>query len=187
MMDYKSGDSWSVQWSVLSAAGAAVNADATPVVTVYRNGVDDTANWSLAAVTNPATGRYRVAGTVNPAAAHGDLVEVEIAATVATVAAKAFVQRFRVDGSGFDRATRCIVSGAVAAGATTTSIPTSGLTPAVTAADQLRGRILLFPDNTTTAALRGQATDVTGSATNGTLTVTALTTAPAAGDVFCVQ
>jgi hypothetical protein len=187
MMDYKPSDAWSVQWSVLSAAGAAVNADATPSVTVYRNGVDDTANWSLSAVANPATGRYRVTGTVNPAAAHGDLVEVEVAATISTVAAKAFVQRFRVDASSFDRAVRCIVSGTVTAGATTTSIPTSGLTPAVTATDQLKGRILLFPDNTATAALRGQATDITGNTAGGTLTVTALSIAPAAGDVFVVQ
>jgi hypothetical protein len=88
---------------------------------------------------------------------------------------------------GFGRATRAIVTGAVAAGATTTSIPTTGLAPAVTAADQLKGRILLFPDNTATAALRGQATDITGNTAGGTLTVTALSVVPAAGDVFVVQ
>jgi hypothetical protein len=187
MMDYKPGDAWSVQFSTLGATGAAVNADTTPTVVVYRNGVDDTVNWSLTAVVNPATGRYRVTGTVNPAAVHGDLVEVEVTATIATVAAKAFVQRFRVDASGFDRAIRSIVTGTVAAGATTTSIPTSGLTPAVTATDQIKGRILLFPDNTATAALRGQATDIAGNTSGGTLTVTALSVAPAAGDVFVVQ
>lgn len=186
-MDYKPGDAWSLQFSTLAATGAAANADATPAVTVYRNGTDDSANWSLSAVANPATGRYRVTGTINPAAVHGDLVEVEVAATIGGAASKAFVQRFRVDGSGFDRAVRSIVSGTVAPAATATSIPTSVLVPAVTVVDQLKGRILMFPDNTTTAALRGQATDITGSAANGTLTVTALTAAPAAGDVFVVQ
>lgn len=186
-IDYRPGDAWSVQWETLSATGAAANADATPAVAVYRNGTDDTAGWSLSAITNPATGRYRVTGTVPAGYAHGDLVEVEVAATVGGVASKAFVERFRVDASGFDRAVRCIVSGAVGAGATATTVPTTGLTPAVTVVDQLKGRILLFPSNTATAALRGQATDITGNAADGTLTVTALTGAPAAGDMFVIQ
>jgi hypothetical protein len=78
----------------------------------------------------------------------------------------------------------CIASGVP----TTTSIPTSSCTPAGSAADQFKGRIIIFDANTTTVALRGQATDITASSASATptFTVTALTTAPASGDIFIV-
>jgi hypothetical protein len=88
---------------------------------------------------------------------------------------------------GFGRATRAIVTGAAAAGATATSIPTTGLDPAASVLDQFKGRILAFDRDTATAALRGQATDIVSSTSGGTLTVTALSTAPAAGDTFVIQ
>lgn len=71
---------------------------------------------------------------------------------------------------------------------TTTSIPTSACTPAGSAADQFKGRIIIFNADTTTVALRGQATDITASSASATptFTVTALTTAPASGDTFIV-
>ena len=88
--------------------------------------------------------------------------------------------------SALDRSLRGLIEGTVGAGATTTSIPTSSLAPAVTVADQLKGRIVVFDENTATAALRGQATDITTNTAAGVLTVTALTTAPASGDTFTV-
>lgn len=88
--------------------------------------------------------------------------------------------------AALDRAARTIVEGTVGAGATTTSIPTSSLTPAVTVADQLKGRVILFAEDTATAALRGQASEITANTNTGTLTVVALTTAPASGDSFVV-
>jgi hypothetical protein len=88
---------------------------------------------------------------------------------------------------GFGRATRAIVTGAAAAGATATSIPTTGLDPAASVLDQFKGRILIFDSGTATVALRGQATDIVSSSSGGTLTVTALSTAPAAGDTFVIQ
>lgn len=76
----------------------------------------------------------------------------------------------------------------VTTGATTTSIPCSSILPASAVADQFKGRIMLFADDTTTAALRGQATDITAfNHTTQTFTVTALTTAPASGDIFSIQ
>ena len=77
-----------------------------------------------------------------------------------------------------------IVVGVVTSGATTTSIPTSSLTPAATVTDQFRGRIVIFRATTTSVNLRGQATDITGNTSGGILTVSALTNAPALGDVF---
>lgn len=78
------------------------------------------------------------------------------------------------------------VRGTVTTGATTTSIPTSELIPSAGVADQFKGRIVVFDRDTTTANLRGQATDITASTSGGTLTVTALTTAPASGDTFTI-
>lgn len=86
------------------------------------------------------------------------------------------------------KTTAAIARGTVTSGATTTSIPTSAFSPAGAAADQFKGRIVTFDADTTTAALRGQSTDITASSNSATptLTVTALTTAPASGDTFSV-
>lgn len=80
-----------------------------------------------------------------------------------------------------------VVRGVVTTGATTTSIPTSALTPASGVTDQFVGRVVIFEADTSTANLRGQSTVITGSTAGGTLTVTALTTAPANGDRFMIQ
>lgn len=88
--------------------------------------------------------------------------------------------------AAFNRAVKTNVIGTVGAGSTPTSIVTSSLTPAGSVADQFKGLLIKFADDTTTAALRGQATTITGSsaAANPTFTCTALTTAPVAGDSF---
>ena len=84
------------------------------------------------------------------------------------------------------RSTQGIVLGAVGAASTTTSIVTSSLDPAASVADQLKGRIVTFDQGTTTAALRGQSTDITANTAGGILTVTLLTTAPVSGDTFTI-
>lgn len=90
--------------------------------------------------------------------------------------------------SAFERAVKGNVIGTVGAASTTTSVVTSSVTPAPSVADQLKGRLLTFADDTTTAALRGQSTDITASSASATptLTVTALTTAPASTDKFSI-
>lgn len=86
------------------------------------------------------------------------------------------------------KTTRAIGRGTVTTGASTTSIPTSAFAPSGSVADQFKGRIITFDADTTTTALRGQATDITASsnAAAPVFTVTALTTAPASGDTFSV-
>lgn len=88
--------------------------------------------------------------------------------------------------TAFDRSTRAIVEGTVGAASTTTNIITSSLAPAATVADQFKGRIVIFDEDTTTANLRGQASDITANTALGVLTVTALTTAPVSGDTFVI-
>lgn len=87
-----------------------------------------------------------------------------------------------------DRGARTVIRATVGSGSTTTSIVTSAFAPAGAAADQFKGRIVIFDNDTATAALRGQATDITASSNSATptLTVTALTTAPSSGDTFSV-
>jgi len=84
------------------------------------------------------------------------------------------------------KTTRAIGRGTVGASATTTSIPTSALTPSDSVASQFKGKIITFDADTTTPALRSQSTDITATNGSGTLTVTALTTAPASGDTFSI-
>lgn len=93
---------------------------------------------------------------------------------------------FRIDN--VSKATGAIGRGTVTTGGSTTSVPTSAFSPSGSAADQFKGRIITFDHDTTTAGLRGQATDITAStgAAAPTFTVTALTTAPASGDTFSV-
>lgn len=93
-----------------------------------------------------------------------------------------------VDATPLSKAQNCIGYGIASGTPTTTSIPTSAMTPAGGVADQFKGRVLTFTNDTTTAALRGQATDITASTNSSTptFTVTALATAPAAGDTFVI-
>ena len=74
-------------------------------------------------------------------------------------------------------------------GGTTTSVVSSSCKPAGSVADQFKGRIIIFDNNTTTAALRGQATDITASSASATptFTVTPLTNAPVSGDTFTIN
>lgn len=83
-------------------------------------------------------------------------------------------------------AVKCTANGTVTTGGTTTSIPTSSISPAAGVADQFKGRIITFTSDTTTANLRGQSRLITSSTSGGTLTVEALTTAPASGDTFSI-
>lgn len=98
----------------------------------------------------------------------------------------------RVNGSALAaarmaRAGASMVLGTCAAGGTTTSVVASSLAPTSAVNDQFNGRIIIFADDTTTTALRGQATDITDYVhATLTFTVTALTTAPSSGDTFTI-
>lgn len=86
------------------------------------------------------------------------------------------------------RGSRTVIRGTVGGSPTTTTMTPSAITPAGAVADQFKGRILVFDNDTSTAALRGQATDITAntSASLPAFTFTALTTAPSSGDTFSI-
>lgn len=85
-------------------------------------------------------------------------------------------------------ATRTVIRGTVDSGASTTNFTASALSPAGVDADQFKGRIIVFDNDTATAALRGEATDITGNtaAALPAFTFSALTTAPASGDTYSI-
>ncbi len=70
----------------------------------------------------------------------------------------------------------------VGGGSTVGIMSLSALTTAAAAAQQFKGRIVTFDRDTTTAELRGQATDILSSSVLGLLGVTSLTNAPVSGD-----
>ncbi len=86
-------------------------------------------------------------------------------------------------------ASRTVGRGTVGATSpSTTSFTPSALSPAGVAADQFKGRIIVFDNDTATTALRGQATDITASSAAALplLTYSALSTAPSSGDTFSI-
>jgi hypothetical protein len=79
-----------------------------------------------------------------------------------------------------------ICTGTANTGGSTTSITTSAFTPAPNSIDQFVGRIVIFDNDTTTAALRGHAASITAStnASTPTLTVSTMPDSPVSGDTF---
>jgi hypothetical protein len=83
---------------------------------------------------------------------------------------------------------RTTLRGTVSTGSSTTSITTSAMTPATTTADQVKNRVVIFDDDTTTAALRGQVAQISASTASATptLTVSTMVATPASGDTFTI-
>lgn len=82
-----------------------------------------------------------------------------------------------------------IIRGTCSGGTTTTAVVSALVNPSsLTDAGQLIGRTIIFKGSTGTANVQGQASNITGSTTGATptITFTAMTTAPANGDTFVV-
>lgn len=121
----------------------------------------------------PDSGALTSIATAAALATVGGNVDTIVASTLSTAAAAQLEQNLN----------NCFTGTASGTPATTTMVSDI----AVTVDDQFKGRIITFDDDTTTAALRGQATDITAcTAASNTLTFTALTTAPVSGDTFTI-
>jgi hypothetical protein len=81
-----------------------------------------------------------------------------------------------------------LIAGTVGSSSTTTVINVSSIASGLTVSDQVKGRIIIFNKDTTTAALRGQGAPILSSTTTSiTLDAgNALTTSPASGDTFTI-
>lgn len=88
----------------------------------------------------------------------------------------------------FEAQNKTFISGTVgsATALTTTQFTPSALSAEMSSVSQLAGRIIIFDNKTTTAGLRGQATNITASSAAALplLTFTALSVAPVSGDIF---
>lgn len=92
---FKANSAFVVEFVTSSATGAAVDADTIPVVTLARNGVDDTSVGMT--VTKIDTGRYKASGTLPQAYTGGDSIAISVAATIGGIAAKDVINNGVVD------------------------------------------------------------------------------------------
>lgn len=173
-------------------AGASVSADIAAVKTQTAAIETDTQDIQSRIPAALVSGRIdssvgaMAANVMTAAAAAADLTTelqagLATASSLSSVAADVTVIREYADNT--------VVRGTVSATSpTTTTFTPSALSPSGAAADQFKGRIIVFDNDTTTASLRGQATDITAntSAALPLFTFTALTTAPSSGDTFSI-
>ena len=87
-----------------------------------------------------------------------------------------------------DAMTRGLIAGVVGSSSSTTVVNVTSTESGLAVTDQLKGRVIIFNKDTTTAALRGQGAPID---TNDTTSITvasgdAFTTAPASGDTFTI-
>lgn len=146
---------------------------------------------SLSGSVGSVTGAVGSVTGLTAATVHSDLDDIQARLPAALVGGRIDANLGAISTSAaaadnLERSTLGIVTGTVGAASTTTSIVTSALSPAASVADQFKGRIVTFDANTTTAALRGQSTDITANTALGVLTCTALTTSPVSGDSFTI-
>lgn len=87
------------------------------------------------------------------------------------------------------QSTQTICYGTCSGGTTTTAVVSTLNNPnSLTASGQLIGRTIIFLGNTTTTTVQAQASNITANTTGATptITFTAMTNAPANGDVFVI-
>lgn len=149
---------------------------------------------TVASTTNITAGTITTVTNLTNAPTSGDLTATMKASVSAAVLDEATASHLSAGTVGLAvrdadlRGSRVVVRGTSDVGATTTTMTVSALSPSGTATDQFKGRIIIFDAATTTAALRGQATDITANtaAALPAFTFTALTTAPSSGDTFTI-
>jgi hypothetical protein len=205
------GDSFDFKFTTRRfTTGAPHTLASSPVISAYldNNTTEVTAGITLTADFDSRTGLNNVrvvasggngysagtwvfvitTGTVDSVSVVGEVVyEVVIGTVPANVTAVGGTSQTAGDIMG--ALNRNVVFGTVTTGGSTTSVPTSSLSPAAGVTDQFKGRVILFDRATTTANLRGQGAPIDGSTSGGTITIAAgnaLTTAPASGDTFTI-
>lgn len=115
-----------------------------------------------------------------------------VVGSVASVTANVNADVVKISGStaaadNLEESAEAIAYGTIGTGSTTTSLVASSFTPASAVNDQFNGRTLIFKNDTTTAALRGQATTISDyDHASLTLTVAALTSSAVSGDTFAI-
>lgn len=180
----------------LSSDGVTEATGKTIAITISKNGgAFGNPNAGATNATEISSGWYSVTldttdtGTLGPIAVRGTAATIQdVGVAITVVSANNAGLAALPDSTNIAKTGTAIGRGTATTGGSTTSIPTSAFSPAGAAADQFKGRTILFDATTTTTALRGQAATITASsnAATPTFTVAAMTTAPASGDTFSV-
>lgn len=167
MIDYaRLGDTVRIPFGTCNNTGAATNADSTPTVTIYQQGV---AMAYAPTVTNKATGLYEVQIDLTTANGFsmGKEYSVAVAATVGGVTGRDGIGSFVIDGQ-----TCKAVTGTLTATSFSTDLGT-------VLANQFKDAFFKF----LTGSLAGEVKQITSNDTAGKLTFTSgFTAAPANGD-----
>jgi hypothetical protein len=189
--DFRPNDIVRFKWNTAGANGASITRATAGTIRIYKddlttersssNGITDTVDFD--AVTGVHHCKIDLSDNTDAGfySAGSDYFVVLVGAVIDGQTVNATLAQFSI---GKRPESKLSVKGVVGSGSTTTSIVTSSLIPAVSADNQLLGRIVVFHNNTSTSALRSQATRITASTAAGVLTVDALTHAPANGDTF---
>lgn len=185
-----------VDTAEIGAAGAGLTALASAANLATLTGYVDTEVGAILAAVDTEVAAIK-AKTDNLPAAPAATGDIPSAASIADAVWDEALSGHTTSGTGGAalrdadlRGSRTVVRGTAGTATTpsTTQFTPSALSPAGVAADQFKGRIIVWDNDTATTALRGQVTDITASSAAGLplLTFTALTTAPSSGDTFSI-
>jgi chorismate mutase len=188
-MLYRSGDSYYAMFCTQRFdTGAAADASSTPVVTVSRNGTDDSS--FVLAVARIATGRYTISGSVPASYLPGDVIQVSVAATVAGASGQAVVDQFRVVAVNLSDAAAAGLTDVAAIKAKTDNLPAD---PASNTQvnTRLAASAYTAPDNTDVAAIKAKTDNLPADPASNTQVNTRLAasayTAPDNTDVAAIK
>jgi hypothetical protein len=185
VQDIALGEFYDSKFCTVNTSGVPTTLAGSPVVSAYPdNGTTElTAGITLTVDFDGRTGLHNVHVVATEANGYAPNTKYILVITTGTVGGSSVVG-YVIGEFTVQNKISGIVDFVAGAGGSATSVVTSACTPNAGATDSFKGRIVIFDRNTTTAALRGQATDITANTSGATptLTVTALTTAPATGD-----
>jgi hypothetical protein len=186
ILDIALGETVDFKFTTVATTGVPTTL-ASGTVSAYPDNstTEITAGIALSADFDGRTGLHNVRVTATAANGYAAGVKYALVLTAGTVGGSSVVG-YIVGEFTIQNKIAGVVDGVCAAGGSQTSVITSSCVPNAGATDCFKGRIVIFDRNTTTSALRCQATDVTANTSGATptLTVTALTTSPASGDSF---
>jgi hypothetical protein len=178
-----SGGSGSTETSIASAVWAAATRTLSAGVTIVAVATDAITS---AAFSSDGAGRLRVVDSI----ATGAITSLALSSDAVTRLGTGDVNVVAINGVSI--AAEKLAKGAgnmsrgeASTGSSTVSIVVASIHPALSTTDQIKGGIVIFNHDTTTANLRGQRAAITSS-TSGVLSVTTLSDAPASGDTFIV-
>jgi hypothetical protein len=184
-----------------SVGGLPTTLSGTPAISVYKNSMtESTSGVSLSVDYDSRTGLNQLSiDTSASSSFYSAGNEFSAVITTGTVGGVSIVGsvvasfRLTTERTNLESTTNAIARGTVTTSASTTSVPTSALTIAGSAAsgvvsNQFASRVALFDGDTTTAGLRGAAAAISASSASNTptLTVGALPATPASGDKFSI-